>query len=810
MGGGAANGAPASDAGDDEGTPSPKPGNASDAAAAAGGDPQGFDGRAKVWLDANTKDLDESERAKWAAKVAGLRASVARQALEVEFKERDNFYNTNLKETSQRLLSGVDQNPAAFKAYQKQGEELIDASGLSAADKAAQKLAWRSNVALVYSLSQAKANPGAVAGALGSTQAGYLAKLRQAESGGNPNAQAGSSSAGGLYQITDGTWSQIVNSPEGKAAGLTAGGKMDAAQNTKGAAILTAQNARVLQQNGVDTSEANLRMAHFLGAQGAVNFVKAMQANPGAPAAAAFAKEAAANPSVFFTNGQNGGTARSLAEVYALQTKGFSGAKPDLQIPQVVNNLGYEDRQKVLGFAERQYQQQAAAALAATQQQHTDFLNNFQIGLHDGSLGAQDIANARRNGQLTDYDEIVKAESIVAAREKGVGDLQRFGAMLDSGTKFNPFDKDHKDAAEAGVEAFGGGVEGGLKVWQRTGVAAPSLTTALRGALASNDPAQVGKAAGVVSNMLSQNPNALAGAEGQSSLEKAATTFDHLVNGLGLTADEAGRRINQMNSPEYQASVKIREPEIKAFQDELRKGDPAGEVAKAFAPHWFGIGAPQAGLGADQRQAIGLDYAELATEHFEQYGDKDQAKAYALKKMQSLYGVSNGVLMKYPPERSYPPAGSDGHAYVYRQAAEEAKAATGDEVDPKKVYLMPLPTVTAEAFKSGQPTPYAIHYVADVDGVPMHKVVLSPNGGSPRPWIADAGKAVAEATAKDKADFEKARQEGATPWLVLGKDTYVGPWIGRNSPLRNLTRGEQKQMIGAQVDRVLAERNGAK
>jgi len=501
-----------------------------------------------------------------------------------------------------------------------------------------------------------------------------------------------------------------------------------------------------------------------------VSFLSAMKANPGASAAQLLPQAAAANKSIFF----DGDRPRSLQEVYALQTKGFDGASVPTQADPHLADLSYDQRLNVLGYAERQFATQSAGAKAAAEQQHQDYLNGLLLSIHDGSAGQPEINAARARGQLTSVDEIARAENMVAAREKNVGDLQNFGSMVQSNTPFNPFDKAHRDAADAGVQAMGGDLSAAMKVWQKTGIATSTATTLLRGAVASNDPAKVGQAAGMVSNMLSQNPNALAGAQGQGDLEKAGATFDHYVNGLGMSAEDAGRRIIQMNSPEYQQSLKIRDPDVKAFQDELRKGDPIGDIRYAFAPsileRVWGKPLPPAGLGADQRQAIALDYAELATDHFQQFGDKDAAKAFAVQQMKKLYGVSNGVLMKFPPEHVYPPvvtaSGFAGprsnYDYIYEQAADAVKEATGEKVDPSRVYLMPIPTATAEAWRTGQPTPYAIHYVSEVDGIPVHKVVLRPNGAAPRPWVADPSKPLADNQAKDQAAFGASRQWATT------------------------------------------------
>ena len=170
-------------------------------------------------------------------------------------------------------------------------------------------------------------------------------------------------------------------------------------------------------------------------------------------------------------------------------------------------------------------------------------------------------------------------------------------------------------------------------------------------------------------------------------------------------------------------------------------------------------GKPALGLGADQRNAIMQDFAELASEHFGDYGDKDRAQAWATSQMKKLYGVSNGVLMKYPPERTYPDV--DGkHDYVYRQAADDIKAATGAEIDPKSIYLMPIPTLTAQAFRTGQPTPYALHYVEKVNDQPMHKVIHG------KAFVADPAPEQAKLSAQRKAQYEAERERRENPTIA--------------------------------------------
>jgi|SRR5271166_738792 len=111
----------------------------------------------------------------------------------------------------------------------------------------------------------------------------YLLSVAHAESGLDPQAAAHSSSAKGLFQITDGTWKQYGN-----------GDPYDPVANANAGARLTADNMKALSAAGIQPSNPNLYLAHFAGTGGAI---KALSADPSASAAAVLGPQAAqANP----------------------------------------------------------------------------------------------------------------------------------------------------------------------------------------------------------------------------------------------------------------------------------------------------------------------------------------------------------------------------------------------------------------------------------------------------------------------------------------------------------------------------------
>jgi hypothetical protein len=178
-------------------------------------------------------------------------------------------------------------------------------------------------------------------------RASKLAAAR-AESGLPPQAAATTSTARGLYQFIDQTWLATMKR-SGPSLGYAAyadaivetGGRFevpnpllrqnilalrdDPAVNAALAGALTRNNATALAGRlGRDPSEAELYVAHVLGAAGATKLMMLGAANPGAPADAAFPAAAEANRGIFY---DASGRARSVSQVYGLLVDRYNGAR---------------------------------------------------------------------------------------------------------------------------------------------------------------------------------------------------------------------------------------------------------------------------------------------------------------------------------------------------------------------------------------------------------------------------------------------------------------------------------------------------
>lgn len=168
---------------------------------------------------------------------------------------------------------------------------------------------------------------------------GYLMAQAAQESSFQTGVRASTSSATGLYQFIDSTWLSMVKEHGGKhglgqlAQSIQADGRgsfsvadpatrqkiLDLRKDPKVSAVIGAEfalgNKEHLEESlGRKVGATELYLAHFLGANGATRFLKAIDRNSGQPAAELMPQAAASNRTVFFD--RDTGRAKTVGEVY--------------------------------------------------------------------------------------------------------------------------------------------------------------------------------------------------------------------------------------------------------------------------------------------------------------------------------------------------------------------------------------------------------------------------------------------------------------------------------------------------------------
>lgn len=234
----------------------------------------------------------------------------------------------------------------------------------------------------------------------------YFEKLATQESSGNDKATNSESSATGRYQFLEDTWADLMKKhPE---LGLTKDGRTDRAQQERAVRAFTADNAKALRAAGQPVNEATLYLAHFMGPGGAV---KMLTANPNQDASKAFPAEAESNPTIF--------KGRTVGEVIALQTKGFSGSYGPA--PEYYGLLDPETRMSAL----------AEVTKVVDKQERDDMVVNYADFIVEQSKGDPKVV-ATMVSEIKDLDARKDVGAVVDAtlkRQKEAADLdqeQRF------------------------------------------------------------------------------------------------------------------------------------------------------------------------------------------------------------------------------------------------------------------------------------------------------------------------------------------------------------------------------------------------
>jgi len=467
---------------------------------------------------------------------------------------------------------------------------------------------------------------------------------------------------------------------------------------------------------------------------------------------------------------------------------GVASVLDPLEQKDLRDGASYELMQKSR-IADKERAQQAAEVEAGRVQR----VNALEVGILDGTMGREDYLRHRQDGTITDADQMRKIEGMLAASDKRRQDEQTWREVWSGQRSVNPLSKDDRDIVEAGVQSIVRGSNGqvsapeaALRVYERTGVLAESGVVAMRGALLKNDVDSVKAVGTIAANMMfaptskfpNANPRVFDGVQNGKELSEVGTAFNYLTNKVGLPADEAAKRIVEMNSPEYKKTFKVDDKEADAFEKDLAK-NAATEMAKGkFAgAGWF---FNNAFTNNAMRNDIATTFATEAAYFYKKHGDAELAKSQAMDEMKKIYGVSNGALMKYPPENVYPPINGRTD-YIYRQAAEDIKAKTGTAVDPKDIVFQEVPVETAEAFRAKRPTPYQVMYYSTVNG---HRVLNMLPAGTR--WRADVEGEAAKATQKanDAAmtQWEQERAARAPSPIVRPEDTPATMTGGRVRP----------------------------
>ena len=249
---------------------------------------------------------------------------------------------------------------------------------------------------------------------------GFLMKTAGRESGLNPQARSGASSAAGLFQFVEQTWLSTLKQHGSKygyaryAQLITKGAdgryhvdgaearravmdlRLDPHASSLMAGELAADHAAYLRgRTGRTPTSGELYAAHFLGPQGSARLIEAVENTPGAIAANLFPEAARANKSIFYRDGRPA----SVAQVYANLAKAAGPGAPAMpQAAPPADDDGGFIQYASARTMDRERQQEALVALILRGSQPAD-----QLGV--GSRLASSMFSTEMLRVLSDSSE---------------------------------------------------------------------------------------------------------------------------------------------------------------------------------------------------------------------------------------------------------------------------------------------------------------------------------------------------------------------------------------------------------------------
>ncbi|MFG1245724.1 transglycosylase SLT domain-containing protein [Xanthobacter flavus] len=432
--------------------------------------------------------------------------------------------------------------------------------------------------------------------------------------------------------------------------------------------------------------------------------------------------------------------------------------------------------------------QQQNAERAAQKQQHEAWVNQFEFGVIDGKVGMADLQLARDNGLVTDAGEYQKLEKLIEDRQGETNILADVIDKIDGQNKayaFDPLDKDDKKAVEAYSQAYKLGegigkqdpsvINRASNVVERTGMIPRDVVGPLLAKFRSTDVGAFTFGMQAMQALYQRSPDVFAKTFGEKVTQSVATWGELAPY---RSAQESFDLIKKDSDPAAAAQKeKLLKEADKAMKDApitaadlpaifYGNMDYEGPASKDLGPwdkdRWAG-GPPMAPAQSAQLQ---FDYAKLYRENYAlAQGDADVAKKTTIQQMQRMWGETRvhgaggssawGVfglrdrVVKYPPERFYPPV--DGSYDWIKGAVEDAvKGNAGAVADWE---LLPVPETAADV-KAGSAPRYGIMVKNDAG------VWSELRDQSNQPLLIDFDPKASRRAGQDKAQQEAAAAAG--------------------------------------------------
>ncbi|MFN7089986.1 MAG: hypothetical protein ACK4P4_05490 [Allorhizobium sp.] len=670
---------------------------------------EGHQQRANEFAKANFEGLSKDAQTGYLNNIISRGNSLFEKATAYENETKASYYDRSTNQSLGTFRTQIQNNAAGFDDLKRQGLEAIDATNMPEPWKAERRAQWDADAAESKWRWEYQQNPAKAVQEIRGQPAGgdRIDKIIGVESGGKADAKNPNSSATGGGQFITSTWMDMVKRRrpdllEGRSTAEVLALRNDMGLSREMTGYLAEENSEFLRNQGLQDTDGNVYLAHFLGPRGASQVLKA---DPSTPISDIVGQDAVnANP---FLKG------KTAADVVAWSDKkmGGGGVSTGGAPSPAYQSIPFERREQLAAWGETEYSQQVTKQRAATKDGYS-----LLIATQPEQMRESVILN---DTTLDDGDKATLVTSLRTALKETAGVNQMIGAMAAGGVSVNPFDNEQTKVADKAYDKLVGATADDTErqvvtsdFVSRTGYIPKPVQAELRRATVSNDPAAVaqGMEAAIV---LAKNAPTGFNFEGAASVRDKMDLYRSFTRDMGYSPEDAAKRLIDASDP-AKASVRKALLDSDKVKNAIKSID-AGKVAAIFDDSTLGLGRnPSLGANPAAEAAMVAEYTALYEETLvDAGGDTAVAEKAASDRFRRIYGTSEfstlgNTVLRYPVEKAYQPGPDGTHDYIRSQGIEALKQ---EGVTAEDVYLMPLPDGgTEKDIQSRKPARYQLFY----------------------------------------------------------------------------------------------------
>ena len=665
---------------------------------------ESYQKRADDFAKSNFEGLSPDAQTGYLNNILSRGNSLYAKATAFENDTKGAYYERTTDSSLSTYRTQIGNNAANFDDLKRQGLDAINAANMPEPWKAERRAKWDADAAESKWRWEFSQNPTQAIQEVKGRPGSLVDKIVGVESGGNDSAKNPLSSAEGAGQFIDGTWLAMIKKyrPDvaaGKSSGEILALKRDGALSREMVQRYADENKAFLANQGLQTTDGNTYLAHFLGPRGAAQVLKA---DPSAPIASVVGQDVVrANP---FLKG------KSASDVIAWADKKMGGAG----VTTTYDAIPYERREQLAAWGETQYGQQVTQERAATKDMYSLMIATQPEQVRESVI----IADTR----IDNGDKATLITSLRAATKDSGAVNAMIGAMASGQVSVNPFDSEQTRIADKTYDKVVGGVSEPAQrqavtadFIERSGYIPKAVQAELRQGAMSTDAATLATALSTADAYQRVAPIAFGAFEGSKAIGDKLEMYRHFINNLGMSGEDAVNRIIRATDPGRAINREVLKPEADKFTKDLSARDVASAFGGLFS-------SPGTGIDPVQTSQMTAEFRELAEDAFyETGGDPAAAKAIAFGEMKKRWNVSNMSgkphVMRLPPEMHYP-AVSGSHEYLRADAMATAESYVAELFPGRKVENVAVRADenTRADIQNGRPPRYRLFYQFTEDG----------------------------------------------------------------------------------------------